>query len=369
MKIALITIHQSNNYGAVLQAYATKKILSKYGTVETINYDNKFLLHHLDMFRFALSIRGLKMLTHDILRFPYRYKAVSRFRNFVKDNMNLTKKLTSQELAEGKVNDFNLYVCGSDQIWNPKIVNPDIKVDPIFFLSFAPKKSKKISYASSIGSYVFSETEKNQIKNLLKDFTMISTREIDGQKKLSEILPNKEIYHVLDPTLLLSKDEWIEKLDIKITNQSYEKYILLYTVPRTSLIKKAVEYFATKLELKVIAIDQMFFPITKVDKHIKNAGPKEFIELFANAEFIITDSFHGTCFAINFEKQFVSISPGKSANRIKSLLSKLDIEERMICDESEFDKLPLNFDYSHISKKLSSIREESLYFIEESIDK
>ncbi|MBD3795878.1 MAG: polysaccharide pyruvyl transferase family protein, partial [Epsilonproteobacteria bacterium] len=258
MKIALITIHNANNYGAVLQAYATKRILSEYGEVSTVDYDNRFLAHQLDLIRFTPSVHGVKMLLHDLLRLPSRIRAVNRFRNFVRTNMNLTQKLTADELMAGNAGDFDVYVCGSDQIWNPDIVSIDKKIDPIFFLSFAGNGAKKLSYASSIGHHHFSEDEQNEVKSLLEDFTMISTRESDGVAKLQQILPDKEINHVLDPTLLLSKEEWIQALDIQL-EEPKEKYILVYSVPRTELIKKAVEYFANKLNMKVIAIDQMLF--------------------------------------------------------------------------------------------------------------
>lgn len=359
MKIALITIHNANNYGAVLQAYATKKILSEYGEVSTVNYDNKFLAHHLDVIRFAPSLHGIKMLIHDLLRLPSRIRAVNRFRNFVRTNMNLTQKLTADELMHGKAGDFDVYVCGSDQIWNPDIVNKDKKIDPIFFLSFADKGAKKLSYASSIGHHNFSEDEQKEVKNLLKDFTMISTRESDGVKKLQQILPDKEINHILDPTLLLSKEEWFKALDIQ-PQEPKEKYILVYSVPRTGLIKKAVEYFANKLNMKVVAIDQMLFPLTKVDTHVKDAGPKEFIELFANASFVITDSFHGTCFAVNFAKPFVSISPGKTIGRIESLYKLLSIDKKILKSEIDFKDAVIDYDLSSVLKKLDENKRKSI---------
>jgi hypothetical protein len=363
MKIALITIHNANNYGAVLQAYATKRILSKYGDVTTINYDNRFLNQQLDLFRFNISIQGFKMLFHDILRFPYRIKAVNKFRKFISENMNLTKKLTKNELMQGKASNFDVYVCGSDQIWNPEIVSKDKIIDPVYFLSFADKKSKKISYASSIGHYSFNELEKKEVAKLLEDFSLITTREVDGVKKLQEILPNRDIHHVLDPTLLLSKEEWLEALDIKL-EESKEKYILVYSVPRTELIRKAIDYYANKLNMKVVAIDQMLFPLSKkIDTHIKDAGPKEFIELFANASFVITDSFHGTCFAVNFNKPFVSISPGKIGNRIKDFLSILNLQEKIIENIKMLKEINLSIDYEYINYLLDNERNRSLNII------
>lgn len=359
MKIALITIHRTGNYGAVLQAYATKKILSRYGEVSTVDYDNRHLAHHLDLLRFNFSARGVMMLGHDLLRLPYRIRAVNKIRKFLNENMNLTPRLKERDLIQGKAGEFDIYVCGSDQIWNPEIVSESGQIDPIFFLSFAPQGSTKISYASSIGHHAFSISEKKQVSDLLKDFTLVTTRESDGVVKLSEILPGKDVYHVLDPTLLLTMEEWYDAFNIE-PKLDRDKYILLYSVPRTPLIKKAVGFFEKKLGFQVVAIDQMLFPLTKADTHIRDAGPREFIDLFANAEFVITDSFHGTCFALNFGKNFVAISPENRSNRIASLLNALNCSERMINHEDQFLSYNLSANSELQGEFLKSSRINSL---------
>ncbi len=368
MKIALITIHKVTNYGAVLQAYATKIALSKYGKVSTIDYHSQHLAHHMDMIRFELSVHGVKMLAHDLLNLPQRYRLLSRFKKFIELNMNLTSQVNSVQLEKGELNHFDIYVCGSDQIWNPGVVTSEGNIDSIFFLSFVKNMGKKFSFASSIGHHQYSETEKAEVKNLLSDFKMISVRESDGQKKLQEILPERDIHHVVDPTLLLSKKEWYTDFKIE-DNEPKEKYILVYSVPRTELIKKAIEFFSKKLNLKVVAIDRMLLPITKVDKHVRTAGPKEFIELYAKASFVITDSFHGTCFAVNFEKPFACISANERANRQESLLSLLGIKERLMYKEDDFLNLAPEVDYDNVTKKLAKIRDESLNYIELAINK
>lgn len=360
MKIALITIHNVTNYGAVLQAYATKVALSKYGEVSTIDYQNRYLAKNMDKIRFEVSIHGVKMLIHDVLNLPWRSKLLSRFRTFIKGNMNLTDTMGSQDLLEGKAGNFDVYVCGSDQIWNPVVVSPDDKIDPIFFLSFAANEAKKFSYASSIGHHHYREDEKKQVSALLKSFAMISVRESDGKTKLEDILPQKTIFHVADPTLILSKREWYSIFNIE---EKVQDYILVYSVPRTALIIKAINYFSTKLGLKIVAIDRMFFPIAKVDQHVRDAGPNEFIRLFANASFVITDSFHGSCFSVNFEKPFACISANKGANRQESLLRLLGIENRIMYSDSDFDNLEINVDYKVVTPKLEKIRTDSLAYI------
>ena len=364
MKIALITIHNVTNYGAVLQAYATKVALSRYGLVNTIDYRTKYLSRNMDKFRFEPSVHGFKMLVHDLVNLPWRLKLVSRFKTFIKLNMNLTDVMGEKELLEGKAGGFDVYVCGSDQIWNPVVVSPKNKIDPIFFLSFANEGAKKISFASSIGHHEFTENEKKQVRDLLSSFEMISVRESDGKKKIKEILPDKEIFHVVDPTLLLSRNEWYSHFDIEKVRQDY---ILVYSVPRTALIRQAIDFFYKKLGLKVIAIDRMFFPISKVDKHIRDAGPKEFISLFANASFVITDSFHGACFSVNFEKPFACISANKGANRQESLLSLLGIQNRIMYSYCDFENLEIEVDYSEVTPKLEKFRKESLLFIDRAL--
>lgn len=369
MKIALITIHYQSNYGAVLQGFATKKILSRYGEVETINYFNPHLGYKLDLIRFELSTQGIKMMIHDILRIKDRSKVIRKFKRFIEFNMNSSKLVTRQDIQTGAINYFDVYVCGSDQIWNPDAISKNGELDPIYFLSFVTSKlAKKISYASSMGNYHFGDSEKARIKNLLKDFITISVREDDTQKMLSQLL-EREVFHVLDPTLLLSKEEWLEALEIDKNYRSQkEDYILLYRIEKTPLPKKVVELLVKQFGNKVVIIDQGFKPFINADFHIKNAGPIEFIELFANARFVITNSFHGVCFSINFRKPFVPIRPIGGGNRIESLLNLFNLKNKLINDEKDINTLSLDLDYEFLEKQLNNERTRSIQILGSSIN-
>ncbi len=370
MKIALITIHNVSNYGAVLQAFATKKILSQYGEVETLNYFNPHLPYQLDIIRFKPSIHGIKMAIHDILRLKDRNKVLKKFNNFLESNMNLSKLVTQDEIQNGVINDFDVYVCGSDQIWNPSLVSKEGKkgeLDPIYFLNFANKNAKKISYASSTGGHRFTDSEnEDKVKDLLKDFTTISVRESGAQEDLSQLL-EREVFRVLDPTLLLSKEEWFEALEIDKNDRSQkEDYILVYRVPKDPLMKKVVEFVVKKFGKKVVIIDQAFKPFINADFHIRDAGPVEFIELFANARFVITNSFHGVCFSINFKKHFVAVSGGGSS-RIESLLNFFGLKDRLINDDKKLHQLSTDFSYEFSTKKLECERAKSIKVLSSSI--
>ncbi|BAP55951.1 polysaccharide pyruvyl transferase [Thioploca ingrica] len=371
MKIALITMHYQSNYGAVLQGFATKQILSQYGEVETINYFNPHLQYKLDLIRFKPSIHGIKIMIHDILRLKDRNKVIKKFKKFIESNLNSSKLVTRQDIQTGAINYFDVYVCGSDQIWNPGAVSKNGELDPVYFLDFVNnKKAKKISYASSMGGhYRLTNSEKEQIKDLLKDFTTISVRESDAQEMLSQLL-KREVFHVLDPTLLLSKEKWLEALKI---NKNYrtqkEDYILVYRISKDPLLKKAVEFVVNRFgnNKKVVIIDQAFKPFITADFHIRDAGPIEFIELFANASLVITNSFHGICFSINFKKPFVPVNPAWGGNRIESLLNLFGLRDRFINDEEDIYKLSVDFNYEFFENKLKNERAKSIKLLSSSI--
>lgn len=334
MKIALITIHNANNYGAILQTFATYKVLSKYGEVDIIDYNNKHISISLDLIRLKFTPHGILGMGKDFCRIYPRYKAIKKFKSFTKEYFNVSKQVDKNNI---ELESYDLYVCGSDQIWNPNCISGAYEIDKNYFLTFAPLSSKKISYASSLGNYKFSKEEQKQVAMLLKDFDFISVREKDGKEHLESFL-DKEVRHVLDPTLLLSKKEWIRNFNLK-EKSTDEKYILVYSVPKSELIKDAIKYYSKKLNLPVFALDQNLSMGVKVDKHIRDAGPIEYLNMFLKASFIITDSFHGTCFSVNFGKQFVSIAPGIHSNRIESFLTLLELQDRIIRNNSSFNNI------------------------------
>lgn len=367
MKIALVTIHNTNNYGAIFQAFALQTILSRYGDVEIINYDNRHISRSFDLVRFSGSIHGLLGAGKDILRLLPRRRVINNFNKFIEANMKLTKTFSGADLEQGGGAGFDCYVAGSDQIWNPACVSQRGIMDPVYFLDFCPKGARKISYASSLGAYQFSDNEKLKLKEYLNEFAVVSVRERDAQLLLQEVL-NRKVNHVLDPTLLLSRDEWLRSVGLPRKAEKKEKYILLYTVPKVPLVRSVVDFFSKSIGLKVITIDQGLSAGARVDKHIRDAGPLDFIRLFSEAEFVITDSFHGVCFSLNFGKPFVVVSPGKYANRIESLLSLVGLEDRLVRSKADFSEFVVDVDYKDAHEKLLSARQASLNILSTSLE-
>lgn len=367
MNIALITTHNANNYGAILQTFATQEILKQYGTATIINYENNHLSISLDLVRFLPTVHGLLGMAKDIFRLFPRYRALRKFQDFFDMYFNLSS-LVSGDHIESLSEIYDVYVVGSDQVWNPACVSKLRKIDSVYFLGFVPNEKIKISYASSIGGYKYSEYEAVEVKELLSGFNSISVREKDTKNYLEDML-GRRVEHVLDPTLLLAKDQWLNSLNIQKESEP-ERYILFYCVPKLQGIKKIAKYYKEKLGIKLIALDQGLSSGVKVDKHIRDAGPIEFIELFNNAEFIITDSFHGTCFSINFGKPFVVYTEGMHSNRIKSILEITGLKNRLLNNAENTDWLDDLIGDEGLEEglvKLADLRSKSLSFFDQAL--
>lgn len=367
MKIALITLHWANNYGASLQVFATVKALSKYGEVSVIDYRNSYTSKGMTWIRLGTRLRDILRIGKDLFRLLPRYRVIKKFENFSYEYLNLTPGLDNDEDFKKLAKEYDLFISGSDQIWNPKIVNEDGVLDTRYFLDFAIGK-RKISYASSIGTYRYNEEEMAQVISLLNHYDYLSVREKDSSQYLSKLL-NRDVSHVLDPTLLHSKDEWLQFFNIQ-DNEDEKPYILVYALKKDLLLKQIVEETQKQLEMRIITIDQDPFTNFKNDRHIKDAGPDEFVKLFAQASFVITNSFHGTCFSINFNIPFIVTTPPTSINRIESLLTAVGAQNRIMADSSNLSALIENqIDFDMTNQRLQALRLASKQYLENALRK
>jgi len=366
IKIGLITIHATDNYGAVLQAFATQQTLEKYGEVKIINYNTPYVLKTMCVIRTGSTFRHLLRMAKDLFRFFSRIKAINKFSEFILYKLHLTRVISSHEDFSKLENEFDVFFSGSDQIWRPGIVSEKTEFEPAYFLDFVKNKIK-ISYGSSTGGYEFSKEEERVVANYLKSYDYVSVRELDTSEKMTHLL-GVSVKHVLDPTLLLTRDVWLKSLKIDTDNKQGD-YILVYALKKDLLMRSTVKLISRRLNLKIIAIDQDPFLGFNTHKHIKDAGPEEFVELFSNACFVVTSSFHGVAFSLNFNIPFVAIKPVVGSNRIKSLLGAVGLLDRYV-DDMESAEL---IDYSQrdifhaANSKLEHLRGESINFIKISL--
>lgn len=364
-KIGLITTHDTNNYGAILQTFALYHFISKFKKIEIINYDNRHISDSMRVLRFEASLIGVLRLIKDLLRLFPRFSVIKKIRKFQNEFFLMTKKVNRENIKNLNLEDFEYLIAGSDQIWNPACMTSDNSIDETYFLNFS-QNIPKISYASSLGSYVFNDIEQRTIRKNLIDFEHISVREEDAKIQLEKIL-DRRVDHVLDPTLLLSQKDWADLFGLN-KGKHREKYILLYSVPHTKLLKNICNHFSSKLNLPIYSINQNPYSSFRISRHIKSAGPKEFLDLFFNAEFVITDSFHGVCFSTNFNKNFVVAKPEGLSNRIESFLKSVELNDRMISSSEEIKRTEEIINFETANSLLLNLRKNSKSFLQRAIN-
>ncbi|TAJ11260.1 polysaccharide pyruvyl transferase family protein [Marinilabiliaceae bacterium JC017] len=364
-KAAIITILDNQNIGTYLQAYALVATLRKNNiSSKVINYQRKT--------RSPLSIakhiwktkKGcLGAVASIVYRIPIFFIVKKKCRRFLESKVPFTTPYSSYEELKNNPPKADIYITGSDQVWN-SVHNRGF--DSVFYLKFIESSAAKYSYGSSIGMARIPANEKKLMKDSLEEYRLISTRESSAKKLLGEIGINN-VETVLDPTLLLSKEEW--SLIAKENGfKKKEPYLLIYSVEseRKELIKKIAFEIAKQRGLKVYSITSDWFREGfGGDKSFYLSGPEIFINLFMNADFAVVSSFHGTAFSVNFNIPFLSITPGRFNSRIKSLLKIVDLESKIISDvEFALNEAEKSIDFNKVNVILGEKRKESLLFLD-----
>lgn len=333
MKIATITFHWANNYGAVLQAYALQQFINQQGIdSEVINYI------------------PFKLYARETLRQIFRrnmdfFKKRKKIREFVRTYVNCSSKtyFNYKQLCKCK---YDVVIAGSDQIWNEWFLfHAEKKPCLSYYLKFCPKQCKKIGYAVSFGTEELKAETKKIVLPQLQEFCAIGVRENSGQRILSDLQITNQL--VCDPTLLLKREHYESLLHISSKNiVDVFEYIIRGNRETDRVVTKVTE------QLGVIRKPQ------------NNVGVCEWLSALNNARLVVTDSFHATVFSLLFHKPFIVMSAhGKKMNdRIHTLLHLVGLEERFYflhetCDVTRLLNTKINWEY--IDEKIEEIRHSS----------
>ena len=350
MKIGIVTINDNNNYGNRLQNYAVQEVLKKKNHfVETIlnepytNTREKFVLRLLK----NIGYKGT---------YSTNEKRKKNFEEFNKKITFSSKRIT----AYSKCKQYDYVIVGSDQVWNPYFG----RMREVDLLEFV-EEQKRISFAASFGVTNIPENKKEYLKKAISNFKKISVREDAGKKIIEEISDRTDIEVVVDPTMLLLKEDW-EKVLLKPKKEIESKYILLYFLGNISEERmNLINEFAVKNSFQIINI---------LDKNgsFYDAGPSEFLYLIKNSEFVFTDSFHACVFSFLFEKLFVVFDREqngiKSMNsRIKTFLNKFQLENRFFENEKTLDDYK-EINYNQSNKLLENERNKAFKFLNEALE-
>jgi len=384
--VGLITMHRVNNCGSALQAYATVRAVEKLGyqcTVIDYIYPSRYHLIHAKgdecirvgrfrLIKMVLAYLGI-LQTIQLYRTLLRLSHASRaFRDFAA--VKMTRPL-SREMLRKHPPMFDVYLTGSDQTWNPRYLADD----RTFLLEFAPNSARRVAYAASFGCRSLPVSVSAEYAYLLSQYTAISVREPSGVDIIANLTGQRAV-DVVDPTLLLLPEDWNSKASS--TYAPKERFIFAYLLSyvfnpypgAVSILQK----LSRELKAKVVVyadgaapytLESSGFIVLRDNRHFLR--PDEFLEYIKNAIYVVTTSFHGTAFSVNFRKDFYAlINPNVSVDdRVCSFLDKVGLSDRGVKPEMPLEKLPpIETDYSRADGVISEQREKSFCFLRNAIE-
>ena len=370
-KLGIVTIFDNINFGTYLQVFATAWHVERCGlTPLVIDYRraNSSLLVKLrelwangsySRFEKALNLFGALVLVNLGKR---------RFRRFVSRRFQVTGQVFSSEseLREAAL-ECEAFMAGSDQIWN---FNYNDGFDPVYFLSFTD--APKMSFASSLGMEAIPVSIRDPLRLALSRFSSLSVRERSSIRLLADIGVRREIQHVLDPTMLLDKRDWLDALSGRRLPGLEADYLLIYSVEAATVerVRKQAASIAKARGLKtylVTAMDPLKARAYGADRVYSFATPEDFIQLFAHARYAIVSSFHGTAFAINFNVPFVAVAPELYPSRVTDLLDLFSLRKRLYAREGNPPSEGEAIDWAAVNQVLRYHRQASLSYLRSSL--
>lgn len=384
MKIGIVTYVKCDNYGAELQAFALQWKLNSLGyDAEVINLEkrNIDMKRNPDVILGAIKQRfkqeGVFAIVSIVRKFletkkritdEDKYKVINEnkhklFENFFENKVRHSEKYYSlDEISNATDLKYDVYIAGSDQIWN--YIHTD-RLD-VYFLMFANKfKAKKISYAASVSIYDIPKKWRAAYKTYFENIDVLSVRELHGAELVSKY-SNKKAEVVLDPTFLLTKEDWVREVanDCGIEGD----YLLIYTLSGSPHIRKMAHDIARRLNLKVVNIKSGYSDEPDDGTiNVYEIGPAEWVGLWSKAKYVVTDSFHGTAFSINFNIPFTTlVNPNSMMNsRVLSILKIMNLESRIVYDTLKGDLKPndVALDFTETNRILKQWKEKSLKFL------
>lgn len=372
MKIGIITIHNSPNYGASLQAFALWKYITDCGhECEIIDLHRphqtdyvpskkyKACRYNKDTFKIMIKKQVFRLLGMQ----PHRYLTDEARKKFDAFNslIRLSRPFLGVDELYSNPPQYDVYITGSDQLWNP---TQPFCIEP-YFLTFVPKGKRKISYSSSIGITELTEKEKSLFRNALVQYDAISVRETQAKQLLQSLIDNK-IEQVADPTFLLPLEMW---QSISVKPDLSEKYLLLFTLGFNKPLMEYAIRLGNQSGMRIVYLTAVQPGDNEQYKAVLDAGPREWIGYIANAEMVITDSFHGSVFSIimgtnNF---FTYISPSNQrGSRITDLLETFGLTDHLLKPElhqtySELSAIEVN--HEQVAEITQKECERSQYFL------
>ena len=348
-KIGIMTFHRALNYGAKLQAFAL---------METVNQtEDAYILDYRcnEIENFYFHKKGIRDIVKRVFFPGYCHDLSVRERKFKEfDKFYKTTEIYTPANIYDSNKEIDAFIVGSDQVWNPVITGYDYN----YFLPFADE-NKAHSYGASFGKAQISDWDEEILHKLLTNFVCLLTREKTAADMINKFDKNVMAYPVLDPVFLLSREEWMKKLDLRLSEQK-ENYIFVYIVAQQTYVLERAKRIAVEKGLKILFIDAGRKADERFTK-VNDAGPIEFLNLLLNAELVMTTSFHALAFSLIFNVPFqyeLSKEKINANSRLSDLAKDVGIEQFEVLDS--LSQIAPIYNWVEIGEKIDYLKKMSI---------
>lgn len=350
--VAISTFNNSpQNYGAVFQACALSSYIKQLGC-EPIN------VTIVDRNNSGVSFKNnLKIKAKKLLMLP-KYTKIRRrrecFKRFAGETQNQAVYQTLEEL-EANPPQADVYLSGSDQVWNP------VKIHRDFFLSYAPDSARKISYAASMGNEIIPDANKELFKRYIQTYDRISVREDTMVPIISKFVDKPVEIHV-DPVFLMSRDDW-KRLEKPYRRLPHDQFILVYAVQWKKEWNDILSDLKRRTGLPMISVNMGNLHYVNAENNLYDVSPDEFLFLLSKARYVATSSFHGTAMSIIYHKKFITLTGSDKPSRIMSLLRRFNLTEGL-----ERDPDRRSFDWDSVDRIIENSRAQSRDYLTKALE-
>lgn len=351
-KILISTYCSWTSFGSMLQSLGLQLAVKKLNAdPKTICFTSQEKTPAIRKMELRPNLNTVVYL-HQLLNKKQLEKGRERCIKFMNDNISKVM-VSKREKIYDELPDADIYLAGSDQIWHPKLCRED------FFLSYAPKEKKRISYAASMGVLSVPNENEKKFGQLLQNFDSYSVREGEMLPIIQKYTKKPVLQHV-DPTFLISQDTW------RHYEKAYDihgKYILVYALYWDKSYNIQLKELHKKTGFRIVSIQNSIRPIY-ANKIIMDAGPAEFLWLVEHAEAVVTSSFHGTAFSMIFNKRFYPVVNPNASSRIENILTTLCVNTPSMIDKL-MDYTP---DYRKANNRIEQEKERSMDYLRQEIN-
>ena len=355
-KVEILTIHFGINHGSVLQCYALSRMLEALGgEVEVIDYvPARYKMWNNVKIKYpekSLLWKLAFLFASSVIRLPHKVI----FRLYLKSHLNLSHRFSNSRKLANRCPTADLYLVGSDQVWNSTYNGNE---DKSYLLGFAPKGAVRASYAASIGKDELTEEEGSDIARGVQSFAGVSVREEKAAKQLADY--GVEARVDLDPVFLLGREQWCE---LASTRTRREPYVLVYVIAQgyEEMVRQARE-IADRLGARLYVLSVRPIRIPGVDRNFLFATPSDFLALFRDATFVVSNSFHGTAFSIIFRKRFLTYAARYNA-RIENILSITGLGRRLVTGRFDDVLVSERIDYAAPAAAIAKCAESARAYL------